>query len=66
MSAPAKSAGQPCRPSEIAKLLAAEFPQAFYPGCGHSIERVGYGDVRVRWTFDEAAYARAAPCPGRP
>jgi uncharacterized protein (TIGR00369 family) len=40
---------------EIAQLLAAEFPQAFYPGCGHSIERVGYGDVRVRWTFDEAS-----------
>ena len=38
---------------EIVKLLAAEFPQAFYPGCGHSIERVDYGDVRVRWTFDE-------------
>lgn len=40
---------------EIAKLLAAEFPQAFYPGCGHSIERVDHGDIRVRWTFDEAA-----------
>jgi uncharacterized protein (TIGR00369 family) len=38
---------------EIGKLLAAEFPQAFYPGCGHSIERVGHGDIRVRWTFDE-------------
>ncbi|HZL40199.1 MAG TPA: PaaI family thioesterase [Pseudolabrys sp.] len=46
---PAMSAG------EIAKLLAAEFPQAFYPGCGHSIERVEHGDIRVRWTFDEAA-----------
>ncbi len=40
---------------EIAKLLAAEFPQAFYPGCGHSIVRVGYGDVRVRWTFDKSS-----------
>ena len=37
---------------EIGKLLEEEFPQAFYPGCGHSIERVEYGDVRVRWTFD--------------
>ena len=37
---------------EIGALLTAEFPQAFYPGCGHSIERVGHGDVRVRWTFD--------------
>jgi acyl-coenzyme A thioesterase PaaI-like protein len=40
---------------EIAKLLAVEFPQAFYPGCGHSIERVEHGDIRVRWTFEEAA-----------
>jgi uncharacterized protein (TIGR00369 family) len=40
---------------EIAKLLHAEFPQAFYPGCGHSIERVGHGDVRVRWTFEEGS-----------
>lgn len=45
-SAPAMSA------DEIAKLLAAEFPQAFFPGCGHSIERVDYGNVRVRWTYD--------------
>jgi len=37
---------------EIEALLAAEFPQAFFPGCGHSVERVDYGDVRVRWTFD--------------
>ena len=49
MSAPAMSA------DAIAKLLHAEFPQAFYPGCGHSIERVEHGDVRVRWTFDEAS-----------
>ena len=38
---------------EIGKLLAAEFPQAFYPGCGLSIERVGYGDIRVRRAFHE-------------
>ncbi|MBI3703665.1 MAG: PaaI family thioesterase [Rhizobiales bacterium] len=37
---------------EIAKLLHEVFPQAFYPGCDHSIERVDYGDVRVRWRFD--------------
>ena len=49
MPAPAMSA------DEIGKLLQAEFPQAFYPGCGHSIERVGHGDVRVRWAFDEAS-----------
>jgi len=49
MPAPAMSA------DAIAKLLHAEFPQAFYPGCGHSIERVEHGDVRVRWTFDEAS-----------
>jgi uncharacterized protein (TIGR00369 family) len=40
---------------EIVKLLAAEFPQAFFPGCGHSVERVDHGDIRVRWTFDEAS-----------
>jgi uncharacterized protein (TIGR00369 family) len=40
---------------EISELLCKEFPQAFYPGCGHSIERVDHGDVRVRWTFDEGS-----------
>ncbi|MGH6683316.1 MAG: PaaI family thioesterase [Pseudolabrys sp.] len=49
MPAPAMSA------DEIGKLLEKEFPQAFYPGCGHSIEKVDYGDVRVRWTFDAAS-----------
>ena len=54
MPAPAKTAIKAAvmTAEEIGKLLAAEFPQAFYPGCGHSIERVGHGDVRVRWTFD--------------
>ena len=46
MPAPAMTAEQ------IGKLLHDEFPQAFYQGCGHSIERVDYGDVRVRWAFD--------------
>jgi uncharacterized protein (TIGR00369 family) len=32
-----------------------EVPQAFYPGFKHSIDGVGHGDVRVRWTFDKAA-----------
>jgi len=49
MPAPALTA------DEIAKLLEKEFPQSFYPGCGHSIERVEHGDVRVRWTFDESS-----------
>ncbi len=49
MAAPALSAEQ------IAELLHAEFPQAFYPGCGHSIEHVEHGDVRVRWKFDEGS-----------
>src|SRR5579862_3673149 len=49
MPAPAMSA------EEIGKLLTAEFPQAFYQGCGHSIDRVAYGDVRVRWKFEETA-----------
>ena len=38
---------------EIEKLLTAEFPQAFFPGCGLSIERVGHGDVRVRRAYHE-------------
>lgn len=49
MPAPAMSA------DEITKLLEKEFPQGFYPGCAHSVERVDYGDVRVRWTFDPAS-----------
>jgi uncharacterized protein (TIGR00369 family) len=37
----------------IARLLHDVFPQAFYPGCGLSIERVEYGDIRVRRQFDD-------------
>jgi uncharacterized protein (TIGR00369 family) len=39
--------------AEIEALLSAEFPQAYYPGCGLFIERVEYGDVRVRRAFHE-------------
>lgn len=46
MPAPALNAEQ------IGDLLAAEFPQAFYPGCGLTIERVDYGNVCVRRAFD--------------
>jgi uncharacterized protein (TIGR00369 family) len=45
MPAPALSAEQ------IEKLLSREFPQAFYPGCGLTIERVDYGSVRIRRVF---------------
>jgi uncharacterized protein (TIGR00369 family) len=38
---------------EIETLLAREFPQAFYPGCGLTIEKVAYGDVRVRRAYHE-------------
>ena len=38
---------------EIGKLLHAEFPQAFYPGCGLTLEDIHYGDVRVRRDFHE-------------
>src|SRR5262245_2170513 len=38
---------------EIAKFLHEVFPQGFYHGCGLAIERVQYGDVRVRRHFDE-------------
>jgi uncharacterized protein (TIGR00369 family) len=47
MPAPAMSAEQ------IGALLSAEFPQAFFPGCGLSIERVDYGQVRVRRAYHE-------------
>jgi uncharacterized protein (TIGR00369 family) len=36
---------------EIGQLLEKEFPQAFYPGCGLSLERIAHGDVRVRRAF---------------
>ncbi|HMF23218.1 MAG TPA: PaaI family thioesterase [Pseudolabrys sp.] len=38
---------------EIAKLLVEEFPQVFYPGCGLTIERVDYANIRVRRRFHE-------------
>lgn len=37
----------------IAKLLHDEFPQAFYPGCGLTLEDIHYGDIRVRRAFHE-------------
>jgi uncharacterized protein (TIGR00369 family) len=49
MPAPALSA------DEISELLHKEFPQGFYPGCSYTVERVAYGDVRVRWKFDESS-----------
>jgi uncharacterized protein (TIGR00369 family) len=42
MPAPALNA------DEIAKLLHEVFPQAFYDGCGLSLERVEYASIRVR------------------
>jgi uncharacterized protein (TIGR00369 family) len=42
---------------EIAKLLHEVFPQGFYPGCGLTIERVDYANVRVRRHF-QANYIR--------
>ncbi len=39
--------------AQIGELLHEVFPQAFYPGCGLSIERVNYGDIRVRRDFHE-------------
>jgi len=38
---------------EIEDLLRREFPQAFYDGCGLSLERVHYADVRVRRAYHE-------------
>lgn len=39
--------------NEIEQLLHEVFPQAFFAGCGLSVERVAYGDVRVRRRFHE-------------
>jgi uncharacterized protein (TIGR00369 family) len=52
---PARSADkQPAMTADdIGKLLASEFPQAFFQGCGLSIERIGFGDVRVRRAYHE-------------
>src|SRR5438270_6202110 len=47
MPAPAMNA------EEIAKLLHEVFPQRFYPGCGLTIERVEYGNIRVQRHFQE-------------
>ena len=47
MKAPALNAEQ------IADLLHQEFPQAFYEGCGLTLERVNYVSVRVRRHFHE-------------
>src|SRR5476649_792808 len=38
---------------EIAKLLHEVFPQAFYEGCGLTLEHVEYGRIRVRRAFHE-------------
>ena len=38
---------------EIAEILNAEFPQAYYPGCGLTIERVAYGEARVRRAYSD-------------
>ena len=38
---------------EIHELLHEVFPQVFFPGCGVHLERVAYGDVRVRREFHE-------------
>lgn len=50
---PAKGKAPAMTAEAIEALLTAEFPQAFYPGSGLSIERVAYGDVRVRKAFHE-------------
>ena len=37
--------------AQIGDLLHEVFPQAYYPGCGFSIEHVDYGRARVRRAF---------------
>lgn len=38
---------------EIGDLLLKEFPQAFFPGCGLTIERVRWGEARVRRAYSD-------------
>jgi uncharacterized protein (TIGR00369 family) len=47
MPAPALNA------EEIVKLLETEFPQGFHPGSGLYVERVRYGEARVRRAYNE-------------
>ena len=51
MSKPAKPSAMTAEAIEA--LLKAEFPQAFFEGSGLSLERVEYGDIRVRKAFHE-------------
>ena len=51
MSKPAKSPAMTA--DAIEALLKVEFPQAFFDGSGLSLERVEYGDIRVRKAFHE-------------
>jgi uncharacterized protein (TIGR00369 family) len=51
MSKPAKAPAMTAKAIEA--LLHVESPQAFYPGSGLSLERVEYGDIRVRKAFHE-------------
>ena len=56
MPAPAKSAGQASHVGRRNRKIARSGISAgVLSGLRHSIERVGYGDVRVRWAFDEAS-----------
>ena len=49
----------------IGTLLHEVFPQAFFPGCGLTIERVDYGDIRVRRRFEEDHLRPEALFPAR-
>ena len=39
--------------AELETFLAREFPQAFHPGSGLSIDEVGFGEGRVRQAFQD-------------
>lgn len=51
MSKPAKPSAMTA--DAIVALLKVEFPQAFFEGSGLSLEKVEYGDIRVRKAFHE-------------
>ena len=50
---------------ELERLLGPEFPQAFHPGSGLSIEALWEGGCRVRQAFPRDRCARAARFPAR-
>ena len=54
------------RAEQLERFLAAEFPQAFHPTSGLTIEEVWHGGGRVRQAYQPQFIRPAARSPGRP